>query len=315
MVRGRNFRCVELLLAAMPLTRRITISLVVGLLGLLLAVPSAWASHTQVAMFEEDIGVAANLPGTLHTLQTLGVGVLRYAVHWNAISPSPTPYGGQPPGFVASDPRWPGYDWTLLDELVQQAPRYGITVDFSVTGPAPAWASGRGQAPGGPLGVWRPSASEFGAFVAALGQRYSGHFVPAPGAAPLPAVRMWEIWNEPNFGPDLAPQAIDRSTVPASAVMYRALVDAAWNGLKATNHLHDTIILGNLDARGQSGRPTRGAPEGYPGNYAATKPLIFLRDLYCVDDHYHPLRGRAASERGCPTTAAASRGFVRAHPA
>jgi hypothetical protein len=102
--------------------------------------------------------------------------------------------------------------------------------------------------------------------------------------------------------------------VLSAAPQYRGLVDAAWAALVRTHHAQDTTILGNLDARGMSGRPTRFAPQGYPGNFSATKPLVFIRAMYCVDSRYRPLSGRAAAAIGCPTTAAGSRGFRRAHP-
>ncbi|HJS96826.1 MAG TPA: hypothetical protein VJ741_21330, partial [Solirubrobacteraceae bacterium] len=57
------------------------------------------------------------------------------------------------------------------------------------------------------------------------------------------------------------------------------------------------------------------APQGLPGYFAATKPLQFVRSLYCVDSNYKQLRGRAAAVVGCPTRAAGSRRFRAAHPA
>jgi hypothetical protein len=98
-------------------------------------------------------------------------------------------------------------------------------------------------------------------------------------------------------------------------MMYRGLLDAAWSALRATGHASDTIILGNLDARGSNGRPRRGAPEGLPGNFGATKPMQFIRTLYCVDRNYKRLRGRLAAQVGCPTDAAGSRHFRASHPA
>jgi hypothetical protein len=74
------------------------------------------------------------------------------------------------------------------------------------------------------------------------------------------------------------------------------------------------VLLGNLAARGLSGPPSRRVPLGYPGNFGNTKPLAFVRSLYCLDGRFHPLRGRTATEQGCPTTAAGSRAFPRAHP-
>jgi hypothetical protein len=41
---------------------------------------------------------------------------------------------------------------------------------------------------------------------------------------------------------------------------------------------------------------------------------VFVRAMYCVDRSYRPLRGSAAAAIGCPTTAAGSRTFRRAHP-
>jgi hypothetical protein len=42
--------------------------------------------------------------------------------------------------------------------------------------------------------------------------------------------------------------------------------------------------------------------------------MRFLRALYCVDGSLRPLRGDAATVRGCPADAAGSRAFPRAHP-
>jgi hypothetical protein len=128
-------------------------------------------------------------------------------------------------------------------------------------------------------------------------------------------VNFWEIWNEPNFGADLAPQAIRGSTVPTAAPMYRSLVGVGWSGLQSTGHGRDTILIGNLDARGQSAGGGPGLPQGLPGNFAATKPLQFIRTLYCVNSSYKELRGGAAAAVGCPTNAAGSRRFRAANPA
>jgi hypothetical protein len=61
-------------------------------------------------------------------------------------------------------------------------------------------------------------------------------------SSPLPAVRFWELWNEPNFGQDLAPQATRGSSVSTAPHMYRALVDAGWSALERAGHGHDTFL-------------------------------------------------------------------------
>ena len=279
----------------------------------------AHASTRQVAMFEEDVNLLLGGPAdtvrTLQTLRRLGAGVIRLAVHWNAIEPNPFSKT-RPRAFAASDPAaYPAQNWSPYDLIVSDAQALGMQIDFSLTGLPPMWASGRGAPRHGRYPEWKPSAADYGAFVRAIATRYSGQYTPPGSASPLPRVRFWELWNEPNFGQNLAPQAIRGSTVFLAAWLYRNLVDAGWSALQGTGHAGDTILLGSLDARGQNGSPSRVRPEGLPGNFGATKPLQFIRTLYCVDSSYREFRGAAAAAVGCPSTAAGSRQFRSAHPA
>ena len=186
----------------------------------------------------------------------------------------------------------------------------GMGVDLALEAPAPLWATGPGVPPGtspGFVGSWEPSAKEYGLFVQAVGKRYDGHYTPAGETAPLPAVRFWSIWNEPNYGAQLAPQAADNSTVEVSPLLYRELLDAAWTALGQTGHGKDKILIGEVAPRGQ----TTG---DQPGNFSGMVPLRFIRALYCVDGSLHPLPGTAATLRGCPATASASKAFPSQHP-
>jgi hypothetical protein len=290
--------------------------LAAGLAGLCLAhAPSnARANTGQIEMFQDDPHLLADPAGTLQQIRDLGGGIVRVTVDWNTVAPLQ-----RPPGFNATDPgSYTG--WAIYDEIVTDAKQDGIAVDFSVSGPAPLWAAGGGQPSPGGFGEWRPSAAAFKQFVQAVGTRYSGTYDPTLGQSmagdpnALPRVSFWEIWNEPNFGLDLAPQATRGSTVSTSPSMYRSLLDGGWSALQSTGHGRDTIVIGNLDARGQSVRGGPGIPQGLPGNFAATKPLQFIRTLYCVSSSYRPLRGGAAASVGCPTNAAGSRRFRGAHP-
>jgi hypothetical protein len=119
---------------------------------------------------------------------------------------------------------------------------------------------------------------------------------------------MWSIWNEPNYGQQLAPQATDHSTVEVSPMLYRGLLDAAWSSLMATGHSGDTILIGELAPRGITTGDN-------PGNFSGMVPLRFVRALYCVDGSFNQLRGAAAADRGCPATAAGSASFAKDHPA
>ncbi|HTT31181.1 MAG TPA: hypothetical protein VMG37_22385 [Solirubrobacteraceae bacterium] len=278
----------------------------------------AEAQANQVGIFQDDARMLTAPGPTLLALRELGVGAVRVTLAWNTVAPAHRP----PAGFKASDPAsYPAANWNIYDQIVQDAHTDGIAVDFSVTGPAPLWAAGSGQpAPGG-YGEWKPSTSAFLSFVEAVATRYSGSYDPVAGAIvhgsadDLPRVTFWELWNEPNFGQDLAPQAIKGSSVPTGAPEYRSLLEAGWSALGLTGHGRDTIVIGNLAARGTSGKPSRAAPQGYPGNFGQTKPLQFIRTLYCVDSSYRELRGAAAAAVGCPTNAAGSRSFRRKNPA
>ncbi|MBV9607654.1 MAG: hypothetical protein JO027_21235 [Solirubrobacterales bacterium] len=286
----------------------------VAVVSLASAPARASANTAQIAMFQDDISLLANPGPVLQQIRDLGGGVVRVSLHWDLVAPYK-----RPANFNATDPA--SYGWGVYDEIVQDARQDGLVIDFSLGGPAPPWATGSGQPSPGGNGGWKPSASDFKQFVQAAGTRYSGTYDPtlsesSPGDPnDLPRVSFWEIWNEPNFGGDLSPQAIKGSSVLTAPAMYRSLLDAGWSALHLTGHGRDTIVIGNLDARGQTGAPSKVAPEGLPGNFAATKPLEFVRALYCVSSIYKELRGGAAKAVGCPATAGASRRFRSAHPA
>jgi hypothetical protein len=274
----------------------------------------ARASSGQISILQDDPRLDSDPAGTLARARLLGAQVMRVSVSWASIAPAPGSRKA-PSGFNASDPAsYPAANWALWDAIVKDARTAGIRVDFDLLGGAPRWAAGPGQPARSHNPNWEPSASAYGAFVRAVGTRYSGDYDPATGAlAPgdpddLPRVDFWTIWNEPDYGPSLAPQGVPgHLTIENSPRMYRGLVDAAWSALQATGHgtSTDTIAFGELAPRGE----TRW------GVFSGMKPLTFLRALYCVDSSYHPLRGVAAKLRGCPTTAAASRRFRAQNPA
>jgi hypothetical protein len=267
--------------------------------------------HSRLQSIIEDEGfLRADPAAALAAYSRLGVDRVRVYVRWDAIAPDPT--SSVRPAFDAADPAaYPAGSWAPYDTIVRDAAKAGIGLDLTIGAPAPDWAG----TPGAPRqeanpGDWRPSAADFGAFVHALGERYGGHYMPAGASTPLPRVDFWAIWNEPNYGPYLAPQAIDHSTVEVAPRLYRGLLDAAWTALGVTGHRPrtDTILIGETAPRGLSG-------PNLPGNFSGTMPLRFVRGLYCVGPDLRPLRGLAASVRGCPPDAAASARFPAEHPA
>ncbi len=278
--------------------------------SLALGAGGALAATGQEAWLQDDTALFNDTAGTFQRLRVLGVDRARIAVRWLSVAPRPS--SRTRPNFDAADPAaYPAANWAGLDRIVNQARIYGITLNFNVVGGAPLWATGPGAPRGKPHPNWEPSAKEFKLFVRALGTRYSGNYDPAtrlttPGDPnDLAAVAFWSIWNEPDYGPSLAPQGVPgHLTVEESPRLYRGLVDAAWAGLQQTGHVSDQILFGEV------------APRGYDnfGVFSGMRPLQFLRALYCVDVTYRPLRGTAAVLRGCPASAAGSRGFRHAHP-
>jgi hypothetical protein len=292
------------------------IALVASSIGLLSLSPApAPASTTQLSIIQDGPQLLGNTAGTLQRFRLLGANAVRVIVPWYDVTKNPTS-SQRPTNFNAADPNaYPAANWAPYDNIVRQAQTDGITVEFTVTGGSPAWADGPGVPNGGVNSefAWKPSAKEYGLFVTAVGTRYSGGFK-VHGVA-LPRVHFWTIFNEPNFGQDLGPQAINGSSLSVAPGMYRNILDAGWKALHGTGHGHDTILIGEFAARGSAFRgPRSGQPQGLPGNYGQTKPLEFIRTLYCLDANYHQLRGSSAAAHGCPTNAAGSRRFRSQHP-
>ncbi len=264
------------------------------------------------SIFESDGELVSDPVKTLAMLHRMGVDRVRVFVGWGALGArppiAPDPFARIKPAFDASQPSaYPSAGWALYDSIVRAAAAENIGLDFTLGPPAPLWATGHGEPAGGPAGVWKISARDFGEFVHAAGVRYSGHYPdPLHPGQSLPPVHFWAIWNEPNLGVDLAPQAVQRGSVETSPKLYRAMVDSAFSALQSSGHGHDTILIGELAPNGSTVPPA-------PGNFDMMPGLRFLRALYCVDSSYQRLRGVAATERGCPAAGTTS-AFASAHP-
>ncbi len=246
---------------------------------------SASASTNQLGMLEEPTYLVQNPTQTLQTMRSLGVSIVRVEIPWSQVAVDPNSRT------MPSGNLYPDANWAPYDAAIKQAGQDGIQVDLVLTGGAPLWAT-QGGAPSGYAYVWKPNASLYGQFVQAAASRYSSaHF--------------FEVWNEGNWGPSLAPQKQAGSRVYNSAAIYRSLLDAGYGALRATGHGSDTIVDDSL------------SPDG-SGSVNATNiasPLVWIRQLYCLDNNYRPLRGATASQAGCPTNAGGTRSFASAHPA
>ena len=294
---------------------RLPTALLCCLAGLAVAPGGAAASALQESTFQDDdllvYAEPAAVGRTLDQLKGLGVDRLRVSVFWAVVAPDPQSQA-KPAGFDGADPAaYPAGGWDRYDTLVRLAGARGLGVNFNVTSPAPAWATGSLTGRPDLDKNFAPDATEFGAFVRAVGTRYSGSYTPrqVPTQSPLPRVDYWTVWNEPNQPGWLTPQwtaepRLGGAFVEAAPGIYRGLLDAMHAGLEATGHGRDTILIGETAPKGQ---------ERARGPTRAIKPGGFIRRLYCLDDDLQLLRGTAAAVRGCPTSGSPAR-FAADHP-
>jgi hypothetical protein len=306
------------------------------LLAALIALASAGtasAAPGQESWFMDDNELARGsnqeVQATMAVLASLGVDRVRVSMFWNAVAPDPK--GHARPAFGAggeADPAaYPPGSWDRYDRIVLAARQFGLALHFSLTGPGPIWASSQ---PNRDQPMLEPNTADFRDFVTAVGRRYSGNYAdeqpqpapppdsggggimpepesppppPPPPPVALPRVDSWSTWNEPNQAGWLRPQFGARK-LPVSPRLYRGLQDAAYDGLARSGHGGDTYLLGETAPRGGS-RATPVTP---------MRPLVFIRELYCVNRRLRSYKGRAASARGCPTDRAGRARFAGDHP-
>ena len=219
-------------------------------------------------------------------MTTLRAGVVRYDVYWNEIAPARP---ARP-----RDPASAEYRWEVLDRLVVDAAAHSTEIVLTLWR-TPRWARADGGRGGKPnLYSWAPRISDWRAFVYAAAVRYSGSF-DADGlgyGGPLPRVRFWEVWNEPNYIGALRPQR--KAGRPVSPTTYTALLNAAYAELGRVERERrvNLDVLGGSMNRGFAG----------PGSVA---PLVFLRGLKkagarfdIASLHPYPLTGRVGFADG-----------------
>lgn len=136
------------------------------------------------------------------------------------------------------------YDWSRYDAAVDVARAQGMAPQLTLTGPAPAWATGDGR-----VGVNNPDKRQYGTFARAAAAHFRGR------------VRRYSIWNEPNWPTWLGP-------TNRAASIYRGLYQYGYRAVKQADP-RARVLFGEL------------APLGPPE--AAIRPLEFLRDVTCTD--------------------------------
>jgi hypothetical protein len=221
----------------------------------------ALASHAQVTYFEAStLLLKASTRGrALAQLEYEGVNALRVELYWHEVAPSPN--SARKPSFNATEPG--GYNWGQYVPLLAEAQSRHWKVLLTITGPAPRWATSNHK---GPF-ITRPDDLDFEQFATAVAKEFG------------PEVTLYSIWNEPNHPAYLLPQW-NANRTPASPRIYRGLYEAGYAGLQAAGISHPKVLIGETAPTGYD------APPPHEGLLHDVAPLLFLRDMLCLNAHY-----------------------------
>ena len=235
--------------------------------------------HDGLARGTSDGGLMLSEDPTIRAVamaksRAAGASVVRIPVNWrDIVAASP------PPGFQASDPADPAYDFARIDGSLRSAAAAGMQA-LLVVSHAPAFAEAPHRWPYAYPGSWAPSPAALHDFALALARRYDGSFPdPLAPSRALPRVTLLQAWNEPNLPRYLEPQWVARGRrwSAFSPLLYRQLLDAFYSGVKSAAP-GDTVVAAGL------------APEGELAGLGAMAPITFLRGLLCLDGCSQPPR-------------------------
>jgi hypothetical protein len=272
-------------------------------LALVTAAPGSAAARPALQTVVQDDAQLLHTPteqvvASLDQLKALGVDTLRVTASWSSLTRD-ADQDRVPPAFDQTDPA--AYEqsrWAVLDRLVRLSSQRGLDIMLDIAFWAPHWATDDQP---GPRARTDLDVDAYGRFASAVARRYNGSFTPpptiealppsqdesfldqlfgrpappppatAPDEGPLPRVKIFGVWNEPNHPAFLLPQ-LD-GTKPVSPGVYRRMVAAAHTAIKGAQG-DARVLIGGLASK-DAGRK-------------GVAPLRFVRDLACVDARLRP---------------------------
>ncbi len=165
----------------------------------------------------------------------LRVRTLRWDLQWDLIAPTRP---SRP--CLHTDP---AYNWATTDAFVRGAQAQGLAAGVMFTvWRTPPWASSLKRSRGRVQEM--PRIRDWRCFVRAAATRYNGRTTPPGQPSPLPRVRAWEAWNEPNAIFAFTPQRVGRKNV--SMRNYVALLNTLHREVKRLNGRNATVVGGAL---------------------------------------------------------------------
>ena len=228
--------------------------LAVASLALLLALATpARAAGPEVGIADDRVLLAGGpeADAAVAEWQHLGIQQVRIYALWSRI-------GGASPSAPS--------DWAQLDHAVDRVVDAGMKPLLTITGPGPLWSSRRAERGDA---RWDPDPALFADFAGAVAARYADR------------VDRYVVWNEPNLGSWLRPQAacFGKVCTAVSPHLYRGLVRAAYPAIHAADP-GAQVLIGAMSSRGTELRSEN----------STLRPMAFLRALGCVDAKFKRVR-------------------------
>lgn len=228
-----------------------------------------------VAALQDDVLATATVdqvPTRLALVKQTKAKVARFDILWRTVAPNPP---ANP-----TNPADPAYDWSRVDAVITGLAAAKITPIVSVYD-TPDWAVGGPNIPH-PRTFYNPNAprpAAFGQFMKAVTARFSGKFTPAGATTPLPRVRHWEIWNEPNL------KGFFGINGRSNLGRYKQLVKAAYPQIKASNR--NTIVIAGVGGPSSSSKKGNVAARIWLNGLVNDRSVKF--DAY--SQHIYPSQG------------------------
>jgi Cellulase (glycosyl hydrolase family 5) len=204
------------------------------------------ARHMEVAVQDDSVlmGLYGSPPKALKLMSQLHASRIRVNVNWHYVV-------GKKVAKRHTAPKRINYNWSGYDAIIRAAAPRGMRVQLTLTGPAPAWATGTHR-----VGHYKVKASAFKAFAKAAAEHFRGQ------------VDRYSIWNEPNYAGWLSPL----SEAPR---LYRALYMAGYDAIKSADP-NAQVLIGETSPLEHRGR--------------SMAPLAFLRKVACATRSYTAAR-------------------------
>lgn len=216
---------------------------VLSLVGILASLAAAAPVAAQARVPRSFVGMNIGGPffypdmpqsGMMATMSADGVGSIRPLFNWSVAQPYRS-FSAVPPALRSQFQNVGGVptSFASTDAIVSLAATHHLT-EMPILEYAPRWDAVR---PGNTASSPR-SDGPYAKWAAALVHRYGPHgsFWAQNPRIPKVPIRMWQIWNEPNFTAYWAQQPFERS--------YVNLLRAAHNAIKAADHGAKVVMAG-----------------------------------------------------------------------